>query len=345
MIILLLIEYIHVYTASKGLQMLGKSAFRQITIATLLGAIPCCVGGFAAVSLFTHGTIGFGALLAALIASMGDEALVMFSLFPKQALLLQGILIVLAWLVGFAANKWGKRVPTPFLQCHLQLHHHEQHQHHSHHLLKDIHSQCLQNLKNITFERALLLAGLLIFAFAIAGGLLQHTHHQASPSPALSLPHWIADEQWLNVLFLLLSVLLIIIVLRASDHFLEEHLWGHIIKKHFLRIFVWALCALAVIAVLEHYIEAQTWVSSNPLLMLLAALLIGLIPASGPHLLFALLFVSGNIPFYVLLANTLVQDGHAALPLLAESPKGFLYSKAIKVAMAAVVGGLCFFWN
>ncbi len=71
--------------------------------------------------------------------------------------------------------------------------------------------------------------------------------------------------------------------------------------------------------------------------MLPVAVLVGLIPASGPHLVFVSLFASGTIPFSILLANSIVQEGHAGLPLLAETKKGFVIAKALKIVLAVTV--------
>ena len=79
--------------------------------------------------------------------------------------------------------------------------------------------------------------------------------------------------------------------------------------------------------------------------MLVIAVLIGIIPESGPHLLFLTLFINGTIPFSILIASSIVQDGHGALPLLAESRKSFIYMKGINVVVGFIVGfiGLTFF--
>jgi hypothetical protein len=68
------------------------------------------------------------------------------------------------------------------------------------------------------------------------------------------------------------------------------------------------------------------------------AVLIGFIPESGPHLIFVALFFNGIIPFSILLANSIVQDGHGALPLLAESRKNFIYMKLISGAAGLITG-------
>jgi len=68
------------------------------------------------------------------------------------------------------------------------------------------------------------------------------------------------------------------------------------------------------------------------------ALLVGLIPESGPHMVFISLFMAGTIPFSILLANSIVQDGHGGLPLLAESKRSFLYMKIINIIVGLIVG-------
>ena len=120
-------------------------------------------------------------------------------------------------------------------------------------------------------------------------------------------------------------------------HFLKEHLWEHIVRKHLPKIFGWTFSIMLIFALLDHYIDLNTWISGNVGIMILIAILIGLIPQSGPHIIFVTLFASGVISFPVLLANSLVQEGHAGLPLLAESKKSFFYAKLIKCGLALTI--------
>ncbi|OPZ96436.1 MAG: hypothetical protein BWY72_01654 [Bacteroidetes bacterium ADurb.Bin416] len=126
----------------------------------------------------------------------------------------------------------------------------------------------------------------------------------------------------------------------VNDHFLEEHLWRHIIKQHVPKIALWTFGALLLIHVVMHSVDMQAWVRENAFWMLILAVLIGLIPESGPHLVFITLFLSGGIPFSILLANSITQDGHASLPLLAESKRGFIATKGINLLVGLLVGGV-----
>jgi len=331
MTMLLLIEYVNVATRAGGLNRLRRSRYGQVVVATLLGVVPGCLGGFATVSLFTHGVVNFGALVASMISTMGDEAFVMFASFPLQALLLQGILIVLAVVVGFTINLVVRQFPAPFAHNHLTLHADDEHHH-----TQSVSSEWKENLKHLSFPRALLIGGLVLFIIATLSGILEHSHeHGEACAHAHHAQNFLFSERWLNLLFLAVAAAVLVIIIRANEHFLEHHLWGHVIKKHFAKIFLWTLGALIIIAFLNHYIEAQAWVRSNQLYMLLAAILIGLIPASGPHFVFVLMFAHGSIPFSVLLVNTIMQDGHAGIPLLAESKRGFIFMKGIKIILAA----------
>ena len=57
------------------------------------------------------------------------------------------------------------------------------------------------------------------------------------------------------------------------------------------------------------------------------------------------LFAAGVVPLPVLLASSISQDGHASIPLLAESKKSFLMAKLINciVALAAGFTAMLFF--
>jgi hypothetical protein len=130
----------------------------------------------------------------------------------------------------------------------------------------------------------------------------------------------------------------LLIVVTVPEHFLEEHLWNHLARTHLWRIFVWTLGALAVTHVAIHHLPFEDWVRGAPVLVLLAACTVGLIPESGPHLLFVTLFASGQLPFSVLLANSIVQDGHGMLPMLAHSRRGFAAVKGIKFVLGMAAG-------
>jgi hypothetical protein len=146
------------------------------------------------------------------------------------------------------------------------------------------------------------------------------------------------NEDWMNILFAGLSVIMLFVLVFSSDHFVEGHLWNHIVKKHLPTIFAWTFGVLLVLGIALQHIDINRWISDNTALMILLATVIGIIPESGPHMIFVTLFATGVVPFPVLLASSISQDGHASIPLLAESKKSFFWAKLINCAAALAVG-------
>jgi hypothetical protein len=138
------------------------------------------------------------------------------------------------------------------------------------------------------------------------------------------------------------SLFALFIVSTVPEHFLERHLWDHIVKVHIPRVFLWTLGALLLMHLLLNYLNIEPWIKANYLAVLLIACLIGLIPESGPHLVFVTFYAQGAIPFGVLLASSIVQDGHGMLPLLAESKRGFFSVKAINLIVGLLSGLVCY---
>ena len=105
-LMMLLIEYINVLSHGNWQSILKTSRWGNYILSALLGLIPGCLGAFAVVSLYAHRFVSLGALVAAMIATSGDEAFVMLAMFPREAILLTVILFV----VGVVA---GKRFDAP----------------------------------------------------------------------------------------------------------------------------------------------------------------------------------------------------------------------------------------
>lgn len=409
-VMMMMIESLNIESNGRFFGKLKKNKFGQVVTAALLGSVPGCMGGFATVSLYTHGMFSFGALVAMMIASSGDEAFVMLAMFPGKAAVIFAILFVLSIIVGVSTDAVHKlilkkkglsekgdadtsNVCSEGYEVHTE-------------------KEESEKTRHFGWKRAVILLGTLLFALALGFGMLEHDHeghgheaagtemhdheghgheaagtdcveayshdgactnekaacehchehceicnneaadtandhahdathchsHETTPAHGHALKIDLLSEGWMNVLFACLCVIMLGVIALGSDHFVEEHLWHHIICKHLPSIFLWTFGVLAAIGILTHFINIESWVSENTALMILLAVAIGIIPESGPHLIFVTLYASGILPFPVLLASCISQDGHAALPLLAETPKGFLAAKAINCAVALICG-------
>lgn len=358
---MMVIEFINVRTGGLWSKRLQKSPWIQILFAIIMGVIPGCLGTYTVVSLYVHRVVNFPALMAALITTTGDEAFFMFSLFPEKALLINLILIVTAIIIAtiLQFTLKNKFIGLKDKEMSFPIHENEScsHSHHHHHSVK-------KNIKNISFVKALLITLCLGVLTLVLSGVIDGSHHlnllmggaseesvmhsMESLQVAESPSHLGCEEghhhdhggeaDWIRIILIILFVAILIIVIVAEEHFLEEHLWQHVIKVHLPKIFFWTFGVILCLTILNNYVNIHDIIDSRPFIVLLIAILIGLIPQSGPHLIFLILFANGDLPLGIFLANCIVQDGHGALPLLAESRKAFLISKAVKAGLAILVG-------
>lgn len=370
-VMMMMIESLNI--ESKGLVFKGlrRTKTGQVVIAALLGSIPGCMGGFATVSLYTHRMFSFGALVAMMIASSGDEAFMMLAMIPRQAIILFAILFVLSIAVGIVVDLlWDRKHRHT---C--DLHDHSE-------CCNDSEAECQDGFvihpeestsghvhvrkRHFGWKRAAMFIGLAVFIGALATGRLGHDHethshhceghvHEHShaagdichdgcdhgheySTEAETFHIDLLSEDWMNVFFAGLSVIMLFVLIFGSDHFVERHLWEHIIRKHLPTIFAWTFGVLLVLGLVLEHVDISHWISDNTVLMILLATIIGIIPESGPHMIFVTLFAAGVVPFPVLLASCISQDGHASIPLLAESRKSFLWAKAINCLVALIAG-------
>jgi hypothetical protein len=328
---MLIIDYLNVF--SKGLwgDNIKKKPVTQLFIGALLGVIPGCLGAYTAVSLYVHNIIGRGALVATMIATSGDEAFFMFSIIPKTALILHLLLFVIALAAGFLVNHLSRKEQVLFPVKHFELHED------AHEKISFSKQQFLHQIKHITFTRIVLIAAFLV-AMVLIGFNFNHLLEGFGSMDAGHEAHNHFHPRWISVTFLVVLSASLIVILTVSEHFLKEHLWNHIIRKHFLRILLWTFFTLLAIQIASQYVDIEDLIGRNTFIVLIIAILVGIIPESGPHFIFIILFASGNLPFSILLANSIVQDGHGSLPLLAESQKNFVIIKAINVAVGFIAG-------
>ena len=244
------IETCNYFLKGRMLQGLRRTRFGQVVASGLLGVIPGCAGGYVSVSLYARGMFSWGALLAMMIATTGDEAFLMLALFPKQALLIFGGLLALGLLVGWMADEWSRR------------------------------------------RRG-------------EAQYIEDVNHQTPPEESGTL-----KARLLHIL------------------------------PHALRVFAWTLGVLLLFGFLAQYIDLGAWIEAHPASSIAIAILVGLIPQSGPHMAFVTLFADGVLPLSVLIANCLVQEGHAGLPLLSESKAAWGRAKLVKVLLAAILAGI-----
>ncbi len=315
-IMMLVIEYINVLIRGSWQNGLAGNRAMQYLVAVILGATPGCLGAFAVVAMYSHGVLSLGALVAAMIATSGDESFVMLAMFPQKALLLMGALMVIGFFAGWITDILAERRSANGVQTCQEL---------------KIHSsdscQCfpgrdiIRQLRELSLARGVLLGVLLLFLFGVVSG-------------AVGPDNW----NWVRITILITDLIGLFIVATVPEHFLQEHLWGHIALKHVHRIFLWTFGALVATWLATSCLHLTDIIQGNTLSMIMIAGIVGIVPESGPHLIFTTFYAKGLIPFVVILTSSIVQDGHGMLPLLAHSRRQFLLVKAINLIVGLTVG-------
>jgi Putative, 10TM heavy-metal exporter len=259
-----LVEYFELKFSPRIRKQLTQKKSRQFLLSALLGATPGCAGTFVVDTFYMAGIVRFGAIVAATVATCGDEAFVMIanamkgesSIQPSTVLLIFGVLFGVGLAAGFAADL-TQRVFKIKLS-----------------------SKCI---------------------------IEHHKEHQRKGMPDFK-------------------------------HFITDHVWGHILKQHFPKLVGWLIFSLVLIEVLEHSFNLREITTDNKVLLMMLAAITGILPISGPNLLFLTLFSKGMVPFSVLLTNSIVQDGHGLLPLLSFSLGDTVRIKVFNIIVGLVIG-------
>ncbi|MCK4414563.1 MAG: arsenic efflux protein [Candidatus Eisenbacteria sp.] len=316
-VMLLVIEYVNVLTRGAWQQRLARNRWGQYGVAALLGATPGCLGAFMVVGMYSHRMLSVGAVVTAMIATSGDEAFVMFAMVPGKAALLSLVLLVIGIVAGVLTDVFADRRndECPGLVLH------DEGQCGCFH-----HGQILRQLREMSPIRGALLVGLMVLVVAVISGLI---------GPA--------EWNWVRVTILTATLVSLLIVSSVPEHFLKDHLWHHVARQHLPRILAWTFGALVLMHVLTEYLHLEGLIRENAWIVLLIACLVGMIPESGPHLVFLTLYVEGTVPLSILLASSIVQDGHGMLPMLAHSRRTFLEVKLVNLAVGLVVGAIGLF--
>lgn len=318
LVIMLVVEYVNVLTRGVSHGRLTKHRWQQYLLAAVLGGMPGCLGSFAVVSMYSHGVMTIGAVVTAMIATTGDESFVMLATMPRKAMLLMGALTLLGLIAGPVVDAVVARLPSrkdPACDHGLELHGTEDDG-----LFEW--QGVMHQWRSCTAARGLLVSGLVFFTILI---LSQHGEHG-----------W----EWMTGL--VVSLVALFIVATVPDHFLEEHLWRHVARRHALRVTLWTVGTLVAF----HFVPLENaqllaWLKTGPgqWAALVLACVIGLIPQSGPHIPFVIAYTESAIPLGVLVASMLVQDGHGMLPMLAHSREAVLRIKLLKIVLAVLIGG------
>ena len=316
---MIVVDYINILTEGRIKRYMLRNRGKQYVISSLLGVTPGCLGAFLVVSLYIRQLVSFGALTGTMIATSGDEAFVMLSQFPLTALGLFGLLFVSGIIFARIADaifRWQKLKPCP--ECELAELHSEE-------VCQTFDSEVWRNFPRWSLLRYLFLFITLALFFL-------------SIFQIIGEPGW----GWERISLLVLLAFGLFLFLTCPEHYLREHIFEHILKKHIWKVFLWTFFALLLVEVALGRFNLEQYIRTHLAYVLLISAFLGIIPESGPHLVFVFLYTNGVIPFSILFTSSFVQDGHGMLPLLSYTIRDSLLIKLLNLVFGLLVGGILY---
>ena len=331
---------------------LANAGIAQVPIAAALGMLPGCGGAIVIVTQFVNGRIGFGALVAVLVATMGDAAFLLIAAAPQTAGVVLGISLVCAILCGWLVDA----IHGPHFMRH------EAAPEGSSATLKMGGSSGVEAPRWLDRSWLALWAMGVPFALAIA--------FQQEPDTWFGAWSVYEPVTWLGFVGAMLALAMwagrigdvaqaraeeassVSALanpgdggpLRANVEMRGLMAWTRRARTDTNFVTVWVIAAFLVfeLGVAFTGAEPESWFQIAGPLMPLAGVLVGFIPGCGPQILLTTLYLSGAVPMSALLANAISNDGDALFPAIALTPRAAILATAYSAIPALLVGYTAF---
>lgn len=263
----------------------------QVPLASLLGATPGCGGAVVVVAAYSSGNVGFGAVVAALTATMGDAAFLLIATRPDAAMVVLPLSLAVGVLTGWIidALKIGGYASPSAGQCELA--------------------------PLIGRTRA---KDYLYLAIAIPGLVIG-----ISQLAQMDLEAVYGDFMlWVGLAGILVGLLVWSTSnLQAMTNGKDSPVTRMAEETSFIT--VWVIGAYLAFDYTVAYagLDLKAMFNSVGVLLPMVGIVIGFIPGCGPQVLVSTFYINGLIPFSALVGNAISNDGDALFPAIALNPK------------------------
>lgn len=284
-----------------------RARYWQVPIAALMGATPGCGGAVMVVAAYSARKVSFGALVAALCATMGDAAFLLIAVKPEAAAVLLPTQFVVGTLSGWLIDRFLKADYRPVAATSCEI---------------------APRIGGLRWRDLAYLAALApALAIGIAGVAGTDVTH------LFGLP---ADIVALTGMAIGLAIWVMSPV-KAMTHPADPPVTRMAEETAFIS--VWVLAAFLIYAWAETFagLDIAALLSGVALLLPFMGAVIGLIPGCGPQVIVATLYINGAVPFSALVANAISNDGDALFPAIALAPKAAIMATLWSTVPALIV--------
>lgn len=311
--------------------LLNRYRVWQVPIAALLGATPGCGAEILLVTQYTRGVVSFGAIVAALTATMGDAAFLIIAKDPSSAAVVIALCTAAGVVVGYAVN-WLHPNGIGILK-------------------REIAVNVACGVPVAADERpgAVRLLGeklwLLLFVPGLILGVLV-SMFQVDVDSWFGIFAELEPTKWIGFLG---AVLCIAMFLTRRD----ARGYGGIDPRSTMNLpptrrmivdtnFVtfWVFLGFFGYEVVAHFTGngVENWLQASHVVLPLVATMVGLIPGCGVMVLTTTLFLQHQIPLSAMIAAAVSTDGDALFPAIAMAPRAAVLATLYTAVPALVMG-------
>jgi len=278
----------HFYKIDVGLLM-KRGDIWQVPMASVLGALPGCGGAVVVITAFARGNIRLGAMVAALIATMGDAAFLLLAKEPTTYLKLMGISIFAAVISGWTVDRFHQG---------------------------ELYSSEINHFQKVGIGK-LRTRDKLFMALAAPGlflGILQLAQVDINNFGILITILGLLGA------FLSISVWVMSPISAVSSS--DDHPFTRSSEEtSFVTVWVIAGFLAYEYAYAFFGLDLAVLAEAAWIFLPILAVLVGFIPGCGPQVLVTTLYLNGIIPFAALIGNAISNDGDALFPAIALTPR------------------------
>ena len=278
----------HFYKIDIGILM-RKGDIWQVPMASILGALPGCGGAVVVITAFARGNIRLGAMVAALISTMGDAAFLLLATEPTTYLKLMSISIFAAMISGWTVDKFHRG---------------------------ELYSSEIKNFEKVGIGNLRVRDKLFMF-FAAPGlflGILQLAQIDVNNFGILVTIFGLTGA-FLSISIWVLSP--ISAVSSSKDHPFTRS------SEETSFVTVWVIAGFLAYEYSYAFfgLDLEVLAEAAWVFLPILAVLVGFIPGCGPQVLVTTLYLNGIIPFAALIGNAISNDGDALFPAIALTPR------------------------
>lgn len=286
----------------------------QVPLASLLGATPGCGGAVIVVAAYSSGNVGFGSVVAALTATMGDAAFLLIATRPDVAIVVLPLSFAVGIISGWVVDRFSYLKLDAGQATHCEI------------------APLIGTTRKRDFASvAIFVPGLIIGVTQLSGTDIYEVY---GPLPlfvglagvALCLAVWTMSK------------------VQAMTNTKDSPFTRMTEETAFITI--WVIGAYLGYDYLVEFggFDLEAMFKTVVPLLPLMGVLIGLVPGCGPQVLVTTLYINGLVPFSALLGNAISNDGDALFPAIALNPKAAFWATIYSTIPAMILAyGFYFF--